>query len=259
MMRQVRVLAILVLFICLVGCGSQSPPSDEARSQLTLQASPDNPAVRPVPREAIFWKDLHRRHVARAEQGGIDLLMVGDSITHGWTDAGAAVFDRHFSDRNAAAFGIPADRTEHLLWRLRHGELDGIQPNVVVVNIGTNNIKSGPIRMPPEKVAEGVAAVVRTIQQRVPDATVLLYGVFPRQPHYDWIDQAIADLNQRLADLAEEHDNVRFIDIGDRYRDARGGLREDLMPDLLHLSPEGFEVWGRSIDEQLLRPDASLR
>jgi beta-glucosidase len=143
----------------------------------------------------------------------------------------------------AEVFAIPADRTEHLLWRLQHGEIDGIAPKAVVVMIGTNNLKSGPIRQPPEQVAQGVAAVVAEIRSRLADSNVLLLGILPRQPQYDWFPAVRRETNRLLAALAESDEKVRFLDFGEKL------LGEDGLPsrrffggDLLHPTAAGYRV-----------------
>src|SRR5205814_10650591 len=116
--------------------------------------------------------DVHERYVQRARQGDIDLLFLGDSITEFWTyPAGAAVWHEHYGKMKAAIFGVGGDRTQNLLWRLQHGELDGIQPKVAVLLIGINNLRAGD---EPPQVAAGIKANVDEIRQRCPRTKILL-------------------------------------------------------------------------------------
>ena len=105
-------------------------------SALTVAA--ENTAIQPAPRDAN-WVKRHEGFVAQARQGGIEVLFLGDSITDGWRSKGKAVWEAQYATRHAANFGIGGDRTQHVLWRMEHGELDGIKPKVVVLMIGTNN------------------------------------------------------------------------------------------------------------------------
>jgi lysophospholipase L1-like esterase len=189
---------------------------------------------------------MHEAFAERSRRGGADVLFLGDSITYGWTGAGRAAWEAHLAPLGAACHGIPGDRTEHLLWRLTHGELEGLSPKVVVVHVGTNNLKSGPVRQPPREVAEGVRAVVMEALSRCPSSRVLLVGILPRQPGYEWMAAAVAETNRLLARLADGR-RVRFADTGGLFLDDAGNLRADLMGDLLHPNARGYEAWARAL------------
>jgi len=114
-----------------------------------------NTATNPVPRDPN-WVKRHEGFVAEAKQGGIDILFMGDSITDFWRNRGSNVWNKYYAPRHAADFGISGDRTQHVLWRMDNGELDGIKPKVAVVMIGTNNVHANT----PAEVAEGITAIV---------------------------------------------------------------------------------------------------
>ncbi|HTT57611.1 MAG TPA: platelet-activating factor acetylhydrolase IB subunit [Opitutaceae bacterium] len=217
-----------------------------------------NTATEPAPKDAR-WMQRHAAFVAEAKQGGIDVLFLGDSITDFWRDTnpqrgGQAVWDRDFAPLHAANFGISADRTQNVLWRLEHGEADGYQPKVVVLMIGTNNTgleRDGvtPRNTTPE-VIEGVTAVVHELRVRFPEAKILFLAIFPRGEKNDPQRAQIAAVNRELAKL---HDgkHVFWLDIGARFLDAGGNLPRDIMPDLLHPSLKGYEIWADAIREPL--------
>jgi lysophospholipase L1-like esterase len=150
---------------------------------LTLAALPvaANTAVQPAPRDAA-WLKRHEGFVAEAARGGVDVLFLGDSITDGWRrpgpNGGKAVWDREIAPLRAANFGIGGDRTQHVLWRIEHGTLEGLRPKVVVLMIGTNNTgferdSTTPRNTPAETVA-GVQALLGQLRRRLPEARVLL-------------------------------------------------------------------------------------
>lgn len=208
-------------------------------------SKPANAAVVAVPRDA-GWVKRHEGFVAEAKKGTAEVVFLGDSITDGWAGAGRNVWAEQFAPMKALNIGISGDRTEHVLWRLQHGTVEGLRPKVVVLMIGTNNIKQGGLQHGAEQVAEGVAAVVEELRTRLPEAKILVLGVFPRQPQYEWIAGVIKGLNGRIAKLADG-EKVRFLDIGEKFRNEKGELTKEIMPDLLHLSPKGYEIWAQAI------------
>ncbi len=212
----------------------------------------------PAPREG-GWMSRHESFLERAKQGDIDLLFLGDSITQGWDGFNAEtgegprqVWERHYGPRKAANFGIGGDRTQHVLWRIQNGEIDGIAPKVAVLMIGTNNISTNS----PEEIAEGVTAIVETLQKDLPETKVLLLGVFPRgltrdrDREYDTTDPRINQVNALIAKLGER-DGVTYLDIGDHFLKEDGTIPRDLMPDFLHLSRGGYRVWAEAMEPTL--------
>ena len=231
-MRRLRTDIIVVILALLCAAG------------ITLaEVGIQNPAIRPRKNNFGGGAIKHVGLAKRAKQGNCDLLFLGDSITDFWKKP---VWDKYFGHLKALNFGISADRTEHVIWRIQNGTLDGIKPRLVVLMIGTNNIKSGDVRVPPPYVLEGVQAIIDEIFKRLPDTKILLMGILPRQPGYDWIADTIKEANVLLKGLAA-HDQIWFMDIGDQYLDEKGTLRKELMPDFLHPSEAGYEIWGRSI------------
>jgi lysophospholipase L1-like esterase len=213
-----------------------------------------NTAIEPGPRDED-WIKRHEEFVAEAHRGGIDVLFLGDSITDFWRSpnperGGQAVWAREFAPLHAANFGISGDRTQHVLWRLRHGEAEGYRPRVVVLMIGTNNTglerdRPTPRNSTPEVIA-GVTAVVSELREKFPDAKILFLAIFPRGEKDSPQRAQVAAVNQALARLHDGR-HVFFLDIGGRFLDAAGSIPKDVMPDLLHPSLKGYEIWADAI------------
>lgn len=205
---------------------------------------PDGP-TKPAAREGA-WMDLHEQFLVRARQGGVDLLFLGDSITQGWHGE-RAVWDRYYGARRAANFGIGGDGTQNVLWRIDHGELDGIKPKVVVLMIGTNNVRTAT----PAEIAQGVTAVVKRVRDKLPETKILLLGVFPRSKSPD--DPARIRLEAVNARIARLDDNkwVEYLDIGRRFLNEDGTLSPEIMPDYLHLSRKGYRIWADAMEPKL--------
>lgn len=208
----------------------------------------DHDAVKPVPKEG-GWMKRHESFNERVKQGNIDLLLIGDSITQGWEGAGKDVWAKHYTPRNAVNLGISGDRTQHVLWRLDNGNIDGIKPKLAVLMIGTNNARSNT----PEQIADGVTAIVKKLREKLPETKVLVLAVFPRGADAnDAARQTNAKANEIFAKLADGK-MVEYLDIGPAFLADDGTLSKEIMPDLLHLSPKGYQIWADSIEEHVQR------
>ncbi len=201
-----------------------------------------------------WWLPRHEQKLAeikahRDAGRRVDLVFLGDSITQGWENEGQAAWAASFAKHNAVALGFGGDRTENLLWRLQHGELDGMAPKVIVMMIGTNN--TGDRLEDPALTVAGIRANLDEIQKRQPQATVLLLALFPRGEKPDDLTRRHnAKINALLPALADGQ-RVRFLDIGPALMNADGTLSKDILPDWLHLSPAGYDIWARSLDAPL--------
>lgn len=218
----------------------------------TVCLSAANTAIEPVPRDEK-WIERHEGFVAQAKKGGIDLLFLGDSITDYWRIRGKSVWDKYYAPRRAANFGIGGDRTQHLLWRLQNGELDGIHPSVVVLLIGVNNTpieKNGKPRNTVPEIVEGIETVVKEIQTRLPKSKILLLGVFPYKQKEDPMRATVKQINTGIAHLGERP-GIQFLDIGHHFLEPDGTLSKDIMPDLLHPNEKGYEIWAEAMEPVL--------
>ena len=205
-------------------------------------------AIKPVPR-AGRWMDRHNAMNARVEKGNVDLVFIGDSITQGWEGRGKGVWSKFYGKRNAVNLGIGGDRTQHVIWRLDNGNLKGIAPKAAVIMIGTNNSGSNT----PEEIAEGVTAIVRQLQAKTPKTKILLLATFPRgASSADKKRQVNEKSNAIVAKLAAD-DNVVYLDIGQKFLSDDGSLSREIMPDLLHLSEQGYTIWAESIEAALVK------
>jgi beta-glucosidase len=201
--------------------------------------------------------DMHQKFLERRQQGPIGLLFLGDSITEGWgwTPQSQAIYDRAFGRWHPADFGIGGDQTQHVLWRLDNGEVDGLKPKVVVLMIGTNNIG-----YPEKDIESGVRTIVADIHQRMPQAKLLLLGIFPRgtdphDPHTAEMREKIAHVNADLAKL-DDGRHTRFLDLGSHFLQPDGTLPTSLFPDQLHPNPAGYQIWADAIEpvlQQMMR------
>jgi len=231
-----------------------------ASGSLSAEPSPSrHPAFAP-------WNENgrigHGQLVEKARAGKIDLYFLGDSITRRWGATDYPDFLAHwrknFHGWNAGNFGWGGDGTQHMLWRIRNGELDGVNPKVIVLLGGTNNIGKGDKPERAADAAEGVAALVETCRAKAPEATIIVMAIFPRNDS-PASNALIREANRSIAALADGK-KVRFLDINDQLADAEGRLFDGVTVDQLHLSLKGYEIWARALEPlltELLGPRAA--
>ena len=233
------------------------------RSSEPAKKSTVGPADRPAPRLDPNSLQAHAELVAKAKQGRIDVYFVGDSITRRW---GAVDYPEllghwkaNFFGWNAANFGWGADRIEHMLWRLEYGELEGVQPKIIVVLAGTNNVGAQPGG--DEKIADiarGLQALVDLCRRKAPDATIILTAIFPRNDHMAVIPE-IWRLNTYLASLADGR-TIRYVDVNSRLADRQGRFHEGMTTDTLHPTVKAYQIWAdalKPILSEILGPPAA--
>ena len=234
-------------------------------TQALLAKYPDLLAVRPprvnpcvVPYLLPGFRTKHANNVARAKQGGIDLLFMGDSITDFWRNsgpegvdnpprAGKKVFDQYYGGIKTANFGISGDTTQGVLYRLRDGEGQGFQPKAIMLMIGTNNASA---MCSSAEIAEGVGAIVLELRKDFPDAKILLLGIFPRGYPEDLIRKVVLAVNPIIARL-DDGQHVFYRDIGAKFLDANGVLQPDIMADKLHPNEKGYVIWAEAVKPTL--------
>ncbi len=194
--------------------------------------------------QAGFVK-AHEDFVQIAKEGKTQLLFLGDSITAGWAGK-KPIWEQAFGAYQPANFGIGGDRTQHVLWRVQNGELDGIKPKAVVLMIGTNNVSFDAA----EGIARGITKIVGTIREKLPEAKVLLLAIFPRGEKPNPDREKIQQINASIARLGDDK-HVFFLDIGAKFLEPDGTLPKELMYDSLHLSDKGYQVWADAITPKL--------
>ena len=198
------------------------------------------------------FETKHEAFLKRRTSGPIDLLFLGDSITENWGGRGKDVWAKTYGDMNAANFGIGGDKTQHVLWRIDNGELDGISPKVLVLMIGTNNVPvNSSQNYSAEEILNADTKIVQEIHQKLPNTKVLLLAVFPRgadpaDPKVAPLREKIKAINEGLAKL-EDGNMTRYLDFGDKFLDADGKLPKDIMPDALHPNAKGYQIWADSM------------
>ena len=189
-----------------------------------------------------------RRHAELneiARRGDIDLVFLGDSLTQRWEEAGREIWDKYYSRRKAANFGMDGDHTQHVLWRIEHGTFEGIHPKAIILLIGGNNSNAGNM---PQETADGVIAVVQKLREEVPESKILLLAIFPSCERPDNPQRVRAMAANAIFRKVADGRMIRYLDIGDRFTNQDGTISKDIMPDFLHLGPRGYRLWAEAIE-----------
>ena len=246
-MPKATLLASLALPLLLIACRSNTPDPIAPPAEQTL-------ATRPAPQGAKWakkwWLSRHEQKLAQKDaMERVDLVFLGDSITHAWDQKGKAAWDTHYAPRHALNLGFSGDRTEHVLWRLENGAVDGIAPKVVVLMIGTNN--TGQRKDDPAITAGGIQAILHQLQTRLPSTQILLLAVFPRgeQPD-DPLRQINEGINTRIKAFADGK-RIHWLDLNPLFLDDNGVLPKHIMKDGLHPNADQYPRWAEAMEPKL--------
>jgi lysophospholipase L1-like esterase len=193
------------------------------------------------------WCERFQKNLAEPSREDAELVFLGDSITQGWTEVAPDVWSQAFGALKPLRLGIGGDRTQQLLWRMDQGELTGLNPRVLVLLIGINNVNAGDSQ---EAILQGIEAVLERIHQYLPRTHILVLGLLPSgEAPDDPLRKRIQSLNEKLAKLQREQ--LTYADIGSVFLHPDGRLNTDLMPDFLHPGAQGYRVFAQALAPHL--------
>jgi lysophospholipase L1-like esterase len=234
---------------------AMSPSFRRARVLLLLLwsvpfAAGAHSAVEPVPREEQGARERQALLNPRVADAGkaAQVIFIGDSLTQHWESDGKEVWAQYYARRDALNLGLSGDLTQHVLWRLNNGNLDGLEPKVIVLMIGTNNVTGEATSVP--QVADGVAAIVKKLRDRLPRARVLLLAILPSEENPGPRRGNILQVNQIIRKLADDR-HVFWLDFGYRYVAGDGTISREVMRDYLHLTAQGYQIWAAAMEDEL--------
>ncbi len=217
-------------------------------------------AASPTPRtDNPGWMKIVERQAAAAKAGQWDLVLIGDSITAGWqSGAPAEIWAKHFPAYRTLNLGIAADKTENVLWRLEFpGTLDGYQPKLFILMIGTNNTGHRFGTETANDTAKGVRTILDMLATKAPTAKILLLAIFPRGEAIK--RQRNDEVNRQIRKLADNQ-KIFWLDLGEHFLDSDGALSKPLFkgekPFPIHLTAEGYEAWAKAMQptiEELMK------
>jgi lysophospholipase L1-like esterase len=230
-------------------------------ASLVAVAAETNYAIQPV-----LHPGTEKRHESFNEiskKGEAQLVFLGDSITHGWDRSPEvrAIWDKTWAPLKAANFGIGGDRTEHVLWRLEHGNFDGLKPKQIVLMIGTNNtghqgrpqkeLNGAVYQCTAQQTADGIKAIIAKLRQKCPEAKILVLAIFPRGANKDDKFRQQNEATNAIVKGFADDKKVFFLDVGAKFLEADGTLSKSIMPDLLHPNAKGYQIWADAIEAKV--------
>ncbi|MDC1255931.1 GDSL-type esterase/lipase family protein [bacterium] len=185
-----------------------------------------------------WWQDRHQE-ILSADKSNVDIVFLGDSITHNWEKNayGFSIWQQYYGDK-AFNMGFGGDRTQHLLWRIENGELNNVNPKYVVLLIGTNNAPHNH----PDDTAKSIKVILEAIQTKLPQSIILLHRIFPRSEAQSELRLVNEAVNQRIKAFSNDEDII-FVDIYDVFIDRTSKIPRSIMPDGVHPSTKGYEIW----------------
>lgn len=249
MIREIALLLVGVLLLAMImGCvNNQDKNFNEAKTKTHDAVTPAK-----IPFEEVqewYWPRQEEKK-ARLKEGNVDLLFVGNSITHGWESTGKKYYEQYYAHRNVANIGFGWDRTQHVLWRLNDYDFSNISPKVAVVMIGTNNSNGDDNTA--EEIGDGIVAVCNKLHTQFPKMKILLLAIFPRSPQPD-AQRAKCAKASALASRIADNQSIFYLDLTDKFLEPDGTISPEIMPDYLHPNEEGYRIWAEAMEPVLVK------
>jgi len=234
--------------------GGEIVPNEESDRSSKTELMPG--ADQPIPRTDHNSQIAHAQLLEKSRQGHIDVYFEGDSITRRWGTSDdmykdfLANWNQNFHGWNAADFGWGGDTTQNIIWRLQNGELDNVNPKIIVLLAGTNNVGGishrGGDDAAVSDVTKGIKAILDICRLKAPSATIILTGITPRNDSMALMP-VINRINDKIS-LFADGKQIRFININDKLADASGKLFDGMVGrDGLHLALNGYQVWADAL------------
>jgi lysophospholipase L1-like esterase len=234
---------------------------------------PENSAIVPASKledDSYDWWKRHSEVLRIKDSINPEIILIGNSITHFWggipyvRDAegklresnGPESWKTLFGNYRVLNIGFGWDRTQNVLWRLDHGEIDALHPRLVIINIGTNNTsdtEKARINTPAE-IVEGISTICMRVRSKIPGAKIILMAIFPREQSPAHPRRVlINEINKQLEIFAREN-KIIFVDIGPDMLASDGTLPIEIASDFCHPTEKGYQIWADQISSYIAEP-----
>jgi len=246
-MRRKTTAVAMLLFAGLMLAGCASPQTRAFRSVETKSHSAVVPVQQTAEWAVKWWGPRHEAVSKRLTEGDVDLLFIGDSITHGWENGGKEIWNQYYAPRHAVNMGFGGDRTQHVLWRLDDSQFP-ISPKLAILMIGTNNSNGSDNTA--KEIADGIIAICQRLRTRLPRTKILLLAIFPRNPGPGSQREKNAEAS-RLASRIADGKMIHYLDINEKFLTDNEVLTKAIMPDYLHPNATGYRIWAKAIEPKV--------
>jgi lysophospholipase L1-like esterase len=252
--KNARGIVLATVVLCSFVMATRAPAAEKTSENTALIPKPK------LEQDSYDWYARHEEVLKVQKEIQPEVVMIGDSITHFWAgrpaaqrQSGVNAWKWLFGDRPVLNMGFGWDRTQNVLWRLEHGEFDGLHPKYVVLNIGTNNLTgtNHARTNTPAEIAEAIGVICDRIHEKSPQTKIIIMGVFPRgEKPDDPIRKPIIALNKLLPDVAKAH-QADFLDIGQKFLAPDGTIPNSMMFDFCHPAEKGYAIWAEALKPRL--------
>ena len=246
---------MIVLAVAVAGLGPVTNATEKAdeRVELSSVARMDCRTKDPKRDPGIFgdywWANRflsRHQEIEKVKGRTVDVVLLGDSIMHFWEWKHPESWAKFTAGRTALNLGYGGDRTQNVIWRIEHGELDGYEAKCVVLMIGTNNNSTDSTD--PANVAAAIEKIVGMIRQHQPRAKIVLHPIFPRGVSAASAKHAKArarndKTNALLKAFAERDGKIVWIDFNSKLVDETGWVPASIMADQIHPTDAGYDLW----------------
>lgn len=236
-----KLASLLIVTAFIFAC--KSPQKIIIEESLSKTHDAVSPTIQKAKWAESWWMQRHENILEQNSNQQTDLIFIGNSIIHHWEGTGQESWEKNFAKYNPVNMGFGGDQTQHVLWRLDNGELDGINPKLAIVMIGTNNAGSGHSS---EMIADGVIQIISRIRNKLPETKILLLRIFPRGEPGSEIRQTNTTASEIFSKVAD-NEVIFYEDINEIFLDENGNLPKEIMPDKLHPNAKGYELWAEAI------------
>ena len=238
-------LAVIVLFLS--GCSLVPKDNLDTLTAVT-------PTEQGADWAKTWWLKRHQEKLLEKEHmNSVDLVFLGDSITHNWERKPAAkkAWDEYYLARNPLNLGFSGDKTEHVLWRIKHGAVDNITPKLLVLMIGTNN--TGRANETSTETAIGIKAIIDELTLKLPETKILLLAIFPRGKKPTDIKRQRNDRSNNIIKTYANDKSVFYLDINHIFLDENKILQPSVMDDYLHPNADQYRYWAQAIEPSIVQ------
>lgn len=264
--KEIRFFLLLCFFTTINSAYSKDKTSIAQEGNHNVNIQKENTAIIPVSKlenDSYDWWDRHAEVLRIKDSINPEIVLIGNSITHFWGGEpklkyadgkprkpnGQLAWNSAFGKHRVLNLGFGWDRTQNVLWRFNHGELDGIHPHLVIIHIGTNNTSEtkNARKNTASEIVEGISEICKEVRFKVPEAKIVLMAIMPREQLPDHPRRQLINESNLLLKIYAGEQNITLVDIGPKMLEPDGMLSKEIAGDFCHPTEKGYQIWADAI------------